>query len=368
MGRDRPQSGQGGGVLTEPHPSRRSAPSHSPHEGEGEGASRLLSIQYLRAFAALMVVAYHACRWSKPGFDIGAAGVDVFFVISGFILWTVAAERPVTAQTFLARRWARVAPTYWVLTLVVAGVALVWPDLIWDAKPTLSHVLMSLAFIPHINEVGLPFPIITSGWSLNYEAIFYVVFTLSLLAPPKRRFLAITLGLLAVPIFGIVVRPAYFLGANLMFLQFLAGVWLAHWRLHADLLSRRKGLICCALGLVGFIALSPLNLFEHLWRPLLWGAPALLLVTGAVSVEGDGGLPDIKALRFLGDASYSIYLAHLPAIQVLSHVLDANRPAFVPAAIAVSLACGVACYFGLERPLTRLLSRRKLGFLPSSPT
>ena len=71
---------------------------------------RLLSIQYLRATAALMVVGYHVCLFGfRTGFEIGAAGVDVFFIISGFILWTVAAERPLPPLTFLWRRIGRVA-------------------------------------------------------------------------------------------------------------------------------------------------------------------------------------------------------------------------------------------------------------------
>ncbi len=315
------------------------------------GASRLLSIQYLRAFAALMVVAYHAMRWTKPSFDIGAAGVDVFFIISGFILWTIYSERPRGPLAFLDHRWRRVAPLYWILTLIVAAIAWRWPPLIWDARVAWPHLLLSLAFIQHLNADGQPFPVITAGWSLNYEAVFYLVFAASLLAPPRRRLLALTLGLLAVPLFGIIVQPAYFLGANMMFLQFIAGVWLAQARRARRLPGAAAGWTLAGLGLVIFGLLSPLDLYDKLWRPLLWGAPALLLVAGVVSAETAKGFADVGFLRLLGDASYSIYLTHVVVIQLLSHVLNAGLLSFAPIAFAVSVAAGLAVYALLERPL-----------------
>ncbi|MEI7932706.1 MAG: acyltransferase [Alphaproteobacteria bacterium] len=322
--------------------------------------SRLLSIQYLRAFAALMVVVYHAMRWTHPSFEIGAAGVDVFFVISGFILWTIARERPMTAGVFLGRRWVRVAPLYWLLTLAVGLLAIRWPELIWDAHVTPRHLLLSLAFIQHLNPEGQPFPVITPGWSLNYEAVFYLIFAASLLTPLRIRIHILTLGLLAVPLFGMIVRPAYFLGANMMFFQFIAGVWLAEARLHGKLPSRAVGWQLAFVGLAAFAALSPLGLFENLFRPILWGVPAFLLVAGLVAVEAKGGLPAIKPLILLGDASYSIYLAHVIIVQVLSHPLRVSHLSFVPIALAASVAGGIACYYLLERPLIRLFRRPAL--------
>lgn len=331
---------------------------------------QIQSVQYLRAAAALMVVIYHATRWTPWRLDVGAAGVDVFFIISGFILWTVAAERPVTVDTFLARRWVRVAPLYWLLTLLVAAMAALWPSLIWDAKPTLSHVLLSLAFVQHLNPDSEPFPIITAGWSLNYEAIFYVIFAAGLLAPERRRLAAISIGLLAVPAFGIFIfPPAYYLGANMMFLQFIAGVWLAHWRLKRSIAGRGEGWLMVVAGVLTFAALQLSGFYDNLWRPILWGVPAFLLVAGLVTVEARGGLPTLGWLKLIGNASYSIYLIHFVAMQLLTHVLDSGRfwP-FVPVAIAVSVAVGVLCYRLIECPLIALFRRRKLGLLPSQAT
>jgi exopolysaccharide production protein ExoZ len=304
-----------------------------------------------------MVVIYHAMRWSSPSFEIGAAGVDIFFVISGFILWTVAAERPIGPHTFLARRWIRVAPLYWVLTLFVAALAWRWPGAFWDAEVDLRHLLLSLAFIQHLNNAGQPFPIITAGWSLNYEALFYLIFGASLFAPQRWRFWALAAGLMCVPVIGLLFRGAWFLGWNLMFVQFLAGAALAQWRLTFGLPGRGAGIILLVLGVLTFAAMAPLDLFEAIYRAVWWGIPAFLVVAGMVMIEGERPLPNIKPLRLLGDASYSIYLAHVVAVQLLSHLIDAAEPIFIPVAIVVSLIAGFAAHYALERPLIRLFRR-----------
>ena len=81
---------------------------------------RLASIQILRAAAALSVALFHACQWSQIDFAVGAAGVDVFFVISGFVLWTACETRPITPGAFLLARAQRILPLYWIATLAVA--------------------------------------------------------------------------------------------------------------------------------------------------------------------------------------------------------------------------------------------------------
>jgi exopolysaccharide production protein ExoZ len=329
----------------------------------------LLSIQYLRAIAALMVAFYHANRWAWRDFDIGAAGVDIFFVISGFVLWTSVSERPLDPHVFLRRRLARVAPLYWILTLLVAGAAAIWPGLFFEAHPTPGHVVLSLAFIQHFNPVGRPFPVISAGWSLNYEMIFYLVMAGALFLPKTAQFRALIFGLAGVAAFGFVYHPAYFLGANPMFLQFAAGAVLARVSLADRLPPRWIGYLCVMLGVMGFAIASRFDLFEHLWRPLFWGAPAFLLVAGAVTVERGGRLPEIEVLRTLGDASYSIYLCHVIVSELLTKVIPTAQWLYVPVAFGVSIVVGLLCHLAVERPLLALFHARAGGaVLRRAPT
>ena len=331
---------------------------------------RLLSIQYLRATAALMVVGYHVCLFGfRTGFEIGAAGVDVFFIISGFILWTVAAERPLPPLTFLWRRIGRVAPLYWIVTLAVAAIAARWPEMLFDARPTLRHLALSLAFVHHTNPAGQPNPVLSVGWSLNNEALFYILFALILFtrAQDRLRNLALALGL--VVLIAVKIPHLYYIGYSGMFLQFLAGAWLAKRRLEGRMPDRRMGWLLILCAIAGFAILDPFDLYETLTRPITWGAPALALVAGAVTLEARNPLPDIAPLRFLGDASYSIYLIHWPVISILQQVMDSKQLAFLALAFAASVAAGIVLHLALERPLLRLFHERLGGAaLPSRAT
>ena len=264
----------------------------------------LLSIQYLRGAAALAVVLYHALQWESGGFEVGRAGVDVFFVISGVIMWWVTAGGPVKPGAFLLRRLTRVAPLYWLATLAVAGGALASPTFLPEVLLGWRHLALSLAFIPHFDPRGRPFPLLPPGWTLTYEATFYLVFAGALLVPKRRRALAITAALLAIVAAGLLLSdPAYLLGANPMLLEFAAGVWLGKSLESGRLPGRAWGLTLAALGVGAFAILEVSGFINELWRPLLWGVPAALIVAGALSLEARVGVTRSGALETLGEQS-----------------------------------------------------------------
>ncbi|MES2036146.1 MAG: acyltransferase [Pseudomonadota bacterium] len=318
-----------------------------------------LSIQHLRGLAALSVALFHACQWSQLPFSIGAAGVDVFFVISGFVMWTVTAGRATRPADFVKRRLTRVAPLYWLVTLVLVAGALVAPQRFPEVQPTVRHVLLSLLFVQHYNPVGLPFPVLPPGWTLNYEAVFYLVFAACLWLPERRRLAALTVALTALALAGFAWPPAYVMLLNPMFLEFLAGVWLA-WIVQQKLLPDRSfGWLLLGGGIALFVAIELSHIDPDLWRPMVWGVPALMVVAGAVTVEADGGWSPIAGLRVLGDASYSLYLTHTLSIGALAMTMGAwNAPLFIPAALAIAVATGLATYVWVEKPMLKAFRER----------
>ena len=331
---------------------------------------RVRSIQALRALAALSVVLYHACQWANAGFAIGAAGVDVFFVISGFVMWTTIQDENLTPASFLQRRFWRVAPAYWLVTLVIAGLALMAPKLMSHVYVTPRHVLMSVLFLQHNDPSGLPFPVLPVGWSLNYEAIFYTVVALALTVPARRRFGLIAGSLIGIMLLGIVppvslflagqahlgeiAQKPFFLFANPMMLQFLAGVVIAKLRLEGRLPRHGAGWGLVAAALAMFFVLSFFDLYASLWRPILWGTPAALLVAGVVSLEAGGRVLADRLSDRLGEASYSLYLCHWPVVVILAGAMGVARPwLFTPVAFVAAVAVGLAYWRFVERPLTR---------------
>lgn len=325
----------------------------------------LLSIQYLRAVAAIGVLIFHAADRAGVAFGPGAAGVDVFFVISGFIMWVIAGERPTTPTAFLARRAARIIPLYWLVTLAIAATATVAPWAFPHLEPTGAHVAKSLLFYPHLDPHGDIAPLIVPGWTLNYEMFFYLVFAASLLLAVRRRTIALTLAMSLLVAFGYWTRPtqpALATYTNPLLLEFLAGVWLGRaWR-RGLRLRRGIGLAAIATGLAIFALTAVSGIDVEPVRIAVWGVPAFLVVAGAVSLEP---VRDWPMLKFLGDASYSIYLVHGLAISFCTRVLALfhidSLALFFLVCIGGGIMLGGACYWLVERPLLHLFhpSRRK---------
>lgn len=294
---------------------------------------------------------FHACQWLGDPFWIGAAGVDVFFVISGYIIWTVGSRSETSPGVFCWRRLTRVAPAYWLATGIVIAIAAAWPRLMPQVSLSARHIALSFAFIQHTDPNGLPFPVLPPGWSLNFEALFYGLFTLTLLAPARFRFRAILWALTAVMLFGFIDPPAYELGANPMMLQFAAGVWLARRAERGRGASPRAGAALVAGGLLLLALMWLMGLRSDLLRPLLWGVPATMIVAGALALERRFAAAP-RALAALGAASYAIYLCHFVAVDLTARALGVQRPwLFVPVAVTVSIAAGLAFHRLIERPL-----------------
>jgi exopolysaccharide production protein ExoZ len=310
----------------------------------------------LRGLAAFSVVVFHAFQWLDDQFWIGAAGVDVFFVISGFIIWIVSDGRESKPAAFAWRRFTRVAPAYWVMTLVVAAVALADRGFLPQVAVTARHLVLSLAFIQHTDPYGRAFPLLPPGWSLNYEAVFYLIVAAALFAPRELRLPIVVTALIGVCVLGFSDPPLYGLGANMIMLEFAVGAWLGRRYVLGLKVDPGAAVVLGGIG-VAFLALLYLTGFHggfwrELYRPFLWGGPAAMIVAAAVAVEQAGRIRVPRPLLVLGDASYAIYLCHLPATALVAHTLGV-RPAllFVPAAAAVSLAAGLAFHAVVEKPL-----------------
>ncbi|MDQ0462683.1 exopolysaccharide production protein ExoZ [Caulobacter ginsengisoli] len=326
-----------------------------------QAAENLRSIQYLRALAALSVVFYHATQWASVPVDIGSAGVDVFFVISGFIMWRTTSDGATGPGRFLAKRAIRIVPLYWLITLGLTIAAVLAPTRFTDQDPQPVHVILSLAFIQHLNPRGEPFPLLGLGWTLNYEAFFYVLFAIALALPRTTRLLFLGFVLVTGAIAGLMCPPAYVLLLNPMLLEFLSGVLLAAGLGKGPGPGRSIGWLMFGVGVAAFGALALGHSAWDAWRPFLWGPPALLLVAGLACVEADGGMRRMPPLGLMGDASYSTYLTHPLTLGAFAMTFGV-RPLWLwlPLALIVSQAAGIACWFLIERPMTRMLKRRLL--------
>lgn len=310
----------------------------------------LNSIQYLRGVAALAVVAHHT-EWTHT--QIGQAGVDLFFIISGFIMVHVSRREP-SLTAFLRARAVRLAPLYWLATLLAAALA---------GTSDVTHLLQSLAFWPHAGPEGRGWPVLVQGWTLNYEAFFYVVFAVSLLLPAARRLLMLTAGSAALILAGVMLHPTNTAAATYtspMLMEFLAGAWL-HRAWERGWLP--KGWQAASFGTLGVVLLaiwarSPV---PEATRALAYGLPMLLIAAAALRLEVSQHLPTVPLLGRIGDSSYALYLTHLFVLQAIRPVtLPLPTVVALPLAIAACVAVGWVVHRWVEVPLgTMLHSRRR---------
>lgn len=312
-------------------------------------------IQYLRALAALGVVLFHAAERTGHHFAIGAAGVDVFFVISGFIMWVISDRRPVAPLAFLKERLRRIAPVYWLATMVMigGGIAGLFPNLILS----LEHVVASLLFIPARSpSSGEIWPVLVQGWTLNFEMFFYVVFAASLMLPRHRRLPAMAAVFVSLVLLGLAIdtENALFLTyTRPVILEFVAGMIVAEFWLRGRIAGPRFGIVLVVSAFLGFAALAVLRLpfDERVLGPL-----AVMLVVGALALESDGWFRKWALPTLLGDASYSIYLWHTFAISVVvkaAAMVGLNSALTLLVAVMAGTLAGITGYFIIERPLTR---------------
>ena len=286
-------------------------------------------------------------------FKIGAAGVDIFFVISGFIMWVTTVGKPIGPQEFMWRRIIRIVPLYWIATLATFAVAVLKPQFFFDTNSSVGNLLGSLFFVPIIKDEALQ-PVVEQGWTLSYEMFFYLIFSVSLLLPEFRRlwFLIVILGAVVVAHFLLPSGYASIFTQPII-LEFAAGIVIGHLWKQGYRLPFRVAIGLMIIGVVLLIASDPLI---HLERAVRWGIPAMLLLSGAVFAERERGVPQLAFLHFLGDASYSIYVWHvLTGILVTALLLRLGVPHDMqPMPIALgSLAFAIVFYLGIERPIQR---------------
>lgn len=327
-------------------------------------ADKLDSIQLLRAIAATAVVVYHI-----PLFREGAWGVDIFFVISGFIMALVT-ER--STRHFFAKRVIRVVPLYWLGTFGVFGVALLLPDLLDNTTADVAGLLKSLLFIPYLKGDSVQ-PLLFLGWTLNFEMFFYAVFALAMAISHRHRLLIASGLLLGLVLLGALVRFESVVLAfytNEILLEFVLGMGCyafyrhtAAWRTAGIARQTRTALIVMGVACIVCLPFSGL-LHPWLGRSGSWGIPAALAFLALVHGLADRQLPPRVVL--IGDASFSLYLFHPYVMKVFNkvfHVFDAPGPlAFVmaPLTIGLCLLVAVGIYRFMEQPMTDWLRSKLL--------
>jgi exopolysaccharide production protein ExoZ len=355
--------------------------------GKADEARQNQAIQVLRGLAALLVVVGHAIHETQVmGNALGRApidgslvrwstGVDIFFVISGFIMVyssTQLFQRPGGWRSFLWRRFVRIVPLYWLLTTLLLLGAFVAPRLLNVPIDDWRHVLASYLFIPSLRAPGEIRPVMALGWTLNLEMFFYALFACTLALPMRRAVLVLTAFLALLAGIGLAVEPTQVQLAfwtQSIILEFAFGCLLALAYLRGLRIGATPALLLASAGLAGLVQ-WPVPVEWQLPDALRWGIPALMIVAAAALHPGAGSkgnvssrLPNLAVL--LGNVSYSLYLVHpfvlRPLRNLWTQLIGNALPltAYVAAATIAACLAALLLYRYVEQPLLRAMRGRR---------
>lgn len=315
------------------------------------------SLQALRGFAAVSVMLFHGTgmMWNMWGYDYlswsfagGFSGVDLFFVLSGFIIYYTNRIRPTTPAEFLLKRFIRLYPVYWVVILILLVEHYLFPSPNQAYKNDPFLVLNAFLLVPQVQ--GL----VHAAWTLSYEVMFYLLFALFHFCG-RKYFWVWFLAWIGFLFFRTDLLPEVFKSlihsdfVIPIFSEFLLGCFVAELYLKNIKWASRVSLV---VGIIAFFV--SWTFYHHTRWGLAFGLPAACIIYGLVNVRP--AIPEW--LLQLGNASYSLYLVHGPALSLALRATDflglvdyVAHPAGATFMFALVALAGWLFYRLVENPL-----------------
>ncbi|OAI04486.1 acyltransferase family protein [Methylomonas methanica] len=336
-------------------------------------ARKVDSLQAIRAFAALAVMLFHGTEMLSERlgylfvsnvFVAGFSGVDIFFVLSGFIIFYTSSSG-IDFYRFIQKRFIRIYPIYWLVTMLLVGWFFASPSPEQSYKGDLRVILGSLSLFPQKQYV------MGVAWTLTYEVIFYLVFAFTYFKSPVYLFFTFLIWIAVIFSCNLFNIKSGYLAIDMLvnpiILNFALGCLIAYAYKRHSIYKNAVwffwfGVFLFALtwAYYYYLKLADSTVFEgEMARVYLFGVPAAILIFGALHISAS--VP--RVLVYLGDASYSLYLLHGTVLSMLIKlVIKLNCGAiFSNFSGAVFLfVCTVlisCCFYSLvERNLLRFLN------------
>ena len=314
------------------------------------------NIQGLRAFAAINVVLFHIIGTASGyGFKPhilsffegwGANGVDIFFVVSGFVMYYTQTLSRKSVAGFYVSRLIRIIPLYWLLTSLLILIGILLPSAFNRLTLDPYSIFSSYLFLSQALSGG--HPLLYLGWTLEYEILFYLFFGLSIILHKDWQRLLSIFAMLTV---------AIAIGSSLIVYEFFWGMLLAYIFINKPRASESQGLLILLTGalLLSASIADELQSLE-LNRIYVWGIPSIFIVAGSVYARQISS----RTVLSLGDASYSIYLVQaftIPFFYKVAKLGDLNMSGDLLAlfCLMLSVIAGCVIHSYVEKPLTNIL-------------
>lgn len=352
---------------------------------------RLELLECFRGIATILIVAFHATVLFKLKFNrifllsffkFGDAGVDFFFVLSGFFL-ALAGLKYIDSKgngvkRFLLRRFVRIYPFYWLVNLFVIPIYFLVPSFGKGYEREVETIAKSLLLIPQTHS-----PILTVAWFLTHLVFFYLLFGLLAIIKPRLSLSAVFIWLtLSFAFLSFDLLTKFQLSQNSPYLinfflsyynlEFFAGFLIGSSFLRTKA-SEKNSLAFLQVGLCLFLISGCIETYLlpdtagtiDYYNFLTYGSASMLIVKGAASLEKNKKIKVHNFFLSLGAASYSIYLIHYPLLSLFSKLIQTtHRSGFVfltasmVSACCLSIAFGYAIHIFIEKKVIFMLGNR----------
>ena len=337
----------------------------------GKSDSNVQSIQIMRGIASILVVLLHISvkggqygNGALKGFTVGGSGVDLFFIISGYIMCFSTDGRQLNFSQFLLLRIRRIMPFYWLTTTVGLVIYLYDPKLV-NSSGGETSIWASYVLFPN----GKKF-LNANGWTLSFEFFFYLVFAFFIGKGTDRAMRissAILLILVGLGLFFMHNGFAVYFITNNLYIEFVFGMGCFYWfNRRGALLGAGYGVALCLLGSLLLAAEQAAHVpHQEEWRGYLWGIPMLFVFAGLLGLEDMiRRVSSVVRTLFLeiGNSSYSLYLVHPFVLSgtamCLKHFKMASDPIFFTFALLIpTVVAGHLAYLYIEKPLTAVAKK-----------
>jgi len=319
----------------------------------------------MRAIAAFLVVLTHvATKGAKYSsdplswFNVGGAGVDLFFIISGFIMCHTVEHKEANFPSFIKARVHRIIPLYWTLTTFALIVFLISPEMI-NSSGGNTDIITSYFLFPTESKF-----LVQAGWTLTYEFFFYFLFSSSFIVKKSYRYFFPIVIIAAIVSISFIRKPANYQIKYLtdsILLEFVFGILAFYFARNV----KARSVFGIPLIVLSIAAMAFVNdpSFSDMPRVIRFGMPAWVFFIGMTIMEPwfqkYSSNVIFKVLREMGNSSYSLYLTHPFSLVILSMAfsrIGLNKFA-IPFVILLSIGAvisGHLCYLFIEKPLSRL--------------